>query len=107
MNLLADGLIAFFSAVGVTTLVWFLAGSFLRAGRPGIPGLTLVLPLRGEALAMEADVRELCRARRSLPGARIVLADCGMTADARALAEYLTKREPGMALSDGPGIQAE
>ena len=93
MTLLQDGLIAFFSAVGVTTLVWIVAGAFFRAGRPAVPGLLLVLPLRGEALAMEADVRELRRLRGRLPGARIVLADCGLTRDARALAAYLADRE--------------
>ena len=81
MTLLQDGLIAFLSAVGVTTLVWIVAGAFFRAGRPAVPGLLLVLPLRGEALAMEADVRELRRLRGRLPGARIVLADCGLTRD--------------------------
>ena len=69
-----------------------------------MPGLLLVLPLRGEALAMEADVRELRRLKNRLPGARIVLADCGMTADARALAAYLADREQGVALADGAVI---
>lgn len=105
MVLLHDGLLAFFSAVGVTTVVWLLAGAFLRAGRPTIPGLLLVLPLRGEALAMEADVRELRRLRQRLPGARIVLADCGMSADARALAAYLVDREEGISLTEGPEIK--
>ena len=77
MTLLQDGLIAFLSAVGVTTLVWIVAGAFFRAGRPAVPGLLLVLPLRGEALAMEADVRELRRLKNRLPGARIVLAEWG------------------------------
>lgn len=104
MVMLHDGLLAFFSAVGVTTVVWLLAGAVLRAGRPAIPGLLLVLPLRGEALAMEADVRELRRLKNRLPGARIVLADCGMTADARALAAYLADREQGVALADGAVI---
>ena len=81
MVLLQDGLIAFFSAVGLTTVVWLVAG------------LLLVLPLRGEALAMEADVRELRRIQGSLPGAKIVLADCGLTEDARGLARYLADRE--------------
>ena len=101
MVLLQDGVIAFFSAVGLTTVVWFLASAFLHAGRPVIPGLMLVLPLRGEALAMEADVRELRRARHQLPGARIVLADCGMTEDARSLARYLAEREDQVVLMDG------
>ena len=90
--------------MGLTTVVWAVAGAFLHAGRPTVPGLVLVLPLRGEALAMEEDVRELRRARRGLPGAKIILADCGMSADARALAEYLVKREPDLALRDGTEI---
>ena len=107
MTLLQDGLIAFLSAVGVTTLVWAVAGAFLRAGRPAIPGLLLVLPLRGEALAMEADMRELRRLRNRLPGAKIGLADCGMTADARALAAYLANREPNVALTDGAALHLD
>ena len=105
MVLLQDGLIAFFSAVGVTTVVWLTAGAFLRAGRPAIPGLLLVLPLRGEAPAMEADVRELRRARHSLPGARIVLADCGLTEDARAMANYLADREKDAEVIDADKFQ--
>lgn len=93
MSVFQDGVIAFFSAVGVVTVIWMLAGALLHTGRPAIPGLLLVLPLRGEALAMEADMRELRRLRRQLPGARIVLADCGMTESARALARYLADRE--------------
>ena len=93
MVLLQDGLIAFFSAVGLTAVVWLVAGAVLHAGRPTVPGLLLVLPLRGEALAMEADVRELRRIQGSLPGAKIVLADCGLTEDARGLARYLADRE--------------
>ena len=104
MTLLQDGLIAFLSAVGVTTLVWIVAGAFFRAGRPAIPGLLLVLPLRGEALAMEADVRELRRLKNRLPGARIVLADCGMTEEARALASYLSARTEGVSLTEGTEI---
>ena len=107
MVLLQDGLIAFFSAVGLTTVVWLVAGAFLHAGRPTIPGLVLVLPLRGEALAMEADFRELRRVRHHLPGTKIILADCGLNADARALARYLADREEGVALVDGASVQVD
>ena len=93
MTLLQDGLIAFLSAVGLTALVWLVAGAVLHTGRPIVPGLLLVLPLRGEALAMEADVRELRRLQSRLPGARRVLVDCGLTEDARGLAQYLADRE--------------
>ena len=93
MTLLQDGLIAFLSAVGLTALVWLVAGAVLHTGRPIVPGLLLVLPLRGGALAMEADVRELRRLQSRLPGARMVLVDCGLTEDARGLAQYLADRE--------------
>ncbi len=88
-----DGLLAFFSAVGMTTVVWLAAGALFHAGRPTIPGLLLVLPLRGDAPALEADMRELRRVQGRLPGAKIVLTDCGLTQDARALANYLADRE--------------
>ena len=93
MTLLQDGLIAFLSAVGLTALVWLVAGAVLHTGRPIVPGLLLVLPLRGAALAMEADVRELRRLQSRLPGARMVLVDCGLPEDARGLAQYLADRE--------------
>ena len=98
MVLLQDGLIAFFSAVGVVTVVWMAAGVLLRTGRPTIPGLLLVLPLRGDALAMEADMRELRRVQQQLPGSRILLADCGMSDDALALALYLADRQENAAV---------
>ena len=104
MVLLQDGLIAFFSAVGLTTVVWLVAGAFLHAGRPTVPGLVLVLPLRGEALAMEADVRELRRLQGRLPGAKIVLADCGLTEDARGLAQYLAARHDTAGAAGAAGL---
>ena len=100
MTLLQDGILAFFSAVGMTTVVWLAAGAVLHAGRPTIPGLLLVLPLRGDALAMEADVRELRRVQGRLPVAKIVMADCGLTEDARGLAQYLADREENAELVD-------
>ena len=93
MVYLQDGLLAFFSAVGMTTVVWLAAGALFHAGRPTVPGLLLVLPLRGEAPAMEADMRELRRVQGRLPGSKIILADCGLTEDARGLAQYLADRE--------------
>ena len=91
--LLQDGVLAFLSAVGLTTQVWLIGGAILHTGRPVIPGLLLVLPLRGEALAMESDVRELRRVQGGLPGSKIILEDHGLTEDARHLAQYLADRE--------------
>ena len=50
---------------------------------------------------------QLRRLRGRLPGARIVLADCGLTRDARALAAYLADRDPGVALTDGAVIRLD
>ena len=105
MMLLQDGCIAFLAAVGLTTVVWLVAGAIFHAGRPMIPGLLLVLPLRGEALAMESDVRELRRVQGQLSGAKIVLADCGLPPDARRLAQYLADRGKNAALVDGGEFQ--
>ena len=97
MLLLQDGVIAFLSAVGLTTIVWAAAGALLRiGGRPAIPGLLLVLP-----------VRELRRVQGGLPGAKIIRADCGLTADGQALARYLAAREKNAALVPAGEIAAE
>ena len=56
---------------------------------------------------MEADVRELRRVQGGLPGAKIVLADCGLTPDALALARYLADREENAALVPAAEIAAE
>ena len=107
MLYLQDGIIAFLSAVGLATLVWLVSGVFLRGSRTDVPGLLLVLPLRGEAPAMEADVRALRRIRGQLPGARILLADCGLSTEARALAEYLARRQEGAELVDAEMFEIE
>ena len=107
MVLLQDGCIAFFSAVGMTTVVWLVAGALLHAGRPPDPGLVLVQPRADQALAGEADVREGKRLCDRLPGARIVLADCGMSADARSLAEYMAGRTENITLAEGDRLAVE
>lgn len=90
--LLRDGWTAFFSAVGMATLVWLAVGLVFRSRR-SVPGLRLVLPLTGEAPAMEQDVRTLRRLQAQLPGTLIVLEDRGLTPEALALARYLVDRE--------------
>ena len=65
MNVFRDGVIAFFSAVGMTTVVWLLAGAVLHAGRPTIPGLLLVLPVRSTMSGSCAGCGAVCRGHRS------------------------------------------
>lgn len=98
MTALQDGIFAFFAAIGLVTLVWLAAGTLFHAGQPVIPDLTLVLSLRGDAPAMEQDVREIRRVLRQLPASRLILADCGLSDEARRLAQYLADREDGAEL---------
>ena len=98
MTAFQDGIFAFFAAIGVVTLVWLAAGALFHAGQPIIPDLTLVLSLRGDAPAMEQDVREIRRILRQLPASRLILADCGLSDEARRLAQYLADREDGAEL---------
>lgn len=107
MSVFRDGVIAFFSAVGITTVVWLLAGTVLHAGRPTIPGLLLVLPVQGDAPALEHDVRELRRLQGGLPGAKLVIADCVLTVETRGLADYLADREENAAVVNGADFRLE
>lgn len=101
MEVMRDGVLAFLAAVGLTTLVWMAAGLMFRSGHRVFTGLLLVLPVKDSAPNLEADLRELLRLRTKLPGAKILVADCGLDEDTRKLARYLTDREPGAALVKG------
>ena len=73
MSVFYDGALAFFSAVGMTAVVWIAAGALLHAGRPSIPGLL----------------------------------DCGLTGEAKALAEYLARREKDAVLTAADEFQVK
>ena len=45
--------------------------------------------------------------RSSLPGAQIVIADCGLTAEARGLADYLAEREDNAAVVNGADFRLD
>ena len=93
MELLRDGVLAFLAAVGLTTLVWMGTSALLHTGRHRIPGLLLVLPVRGDAPELENSLRELVQLRQELPEAEIVVADRGLSEESRRLARYLVTRE--------------
>ena len=65
-----------------------------------VTGTWEVHPQHGEQL----KAQEL---ERTLPGARLIIADCGLTEDARGLAEYLAAREENAAVTAGPDIRLE
>ena len=98
MKMLGDGLIAFFSAVGVAGCFWFIAGAVLGLGKCASRNVRLVLSVSGDAPAMEHDLRDLLRLRRQLPRASVVLEDCGLTGETREMAEYLCRRYDGVEL---------
>ena len=105
MKLLGDGLIAFFSAVGMAGCFWFVAGAVLGIGKCVSRDVRLVLSVSGDAPAMEHDLRDLLRLRHQLPQAAVVLEDCGLTEETRAVAEYLCRRYDGVelrAVEDAP-----
>lgn len=99
MELLQDGLIAFLSAVGLTSCVWLLAGAVLGAGKCRNPSVRLVLPVEGDAPAMEQDLRDLLRVRRQLPGAVIVLEDRGLSEEGREMADCFSRRYENVTFS--------
>ena len=101
MKLLGDSLIAFFSAVGMTSCIWIVAGGLLGLGKCASRNVRLVLSVSGEAPAMEHDLRDLLRIRRQLPWAPVVLEDRGLTEERRELAEYFCRRYEGVELWNG------
>ena len=98
MKLLGEGLMAFFTAVGVTSCVWVISGAILGLGKCASRDVRLVLSVSGDAPAMEHDLRDLLRIRRQLPNAAVVLDDRGLTRETRAVAEYLCRRYDGVEL---------
>ena len=56
--------------------------------------------MRGDAPALEEDMRELNRILLHLPGTSLILADCGLSENARKTARYLAGRDGNAVLVD-------
>ena len=94
MELLENGIIAFLAAVGLTALLWGLAGLVLRR-RPRPVEALLVLPADGETLEM--DVRTLETFRQQIgPHIPIVVADQGLSETGRRRAQLLAEQVDGL-----------
>ena len=92
MGLLHDGVIAALSAVGLTAVIWVIAGVILHPRRRGTLDAVAVVPARGAAENLEHTVRALLRSRYEEGGfTRIVILDCGLSEDARKVAEVLCR----------------
>lgn len=103
MQLLQDGVIALLAAIGLTALLWSLAGWIFRP-RERIPGtFYLLIPVRGEATELEQTVRALRRIRADCR-AGVILADCGLTDEARLRAALLARSADGVRLCTPPEL---
>ena len=91
MAIFLDGVIAFLAAVGLTALLWLLAGALTRRKEMPLPA-AVVLPVSGGAEDMEAAVRLARAAARQLGETTpVLLADCGLNEEGRHRARLLEK----------------
>lgn len=87
----------FFAACGVLLLLWCAAGRLLQ---PVLRQTALtLLPVRADAGALEQAVRAWRQlADGGLSTQRLLVVDCGLTPDGRALAERLCAQDARLAL---------
>ena len=91
MTVLYDGVIAFLAAVGLTALLWLLAGLVLRRREKDVEAV-LLLPVRGEAAHLEYDVQALLALRPRLGRyTPVLIVDCGLSEESRLRAAILEK----------------
>lgn len=94
MELLQDGVIAALSAIGLTAVIWVIAGMILHPRRRGTMETVAVIPASGAAENLEHTVRALTRSRYEEGGfTRIVILDCGLSEDAKKVADILCRGE--------------
>lgn len=92
MELLQDGVIAALSAIGLTAVIWVIAGAILYPRRRGTMETVALIPACGAAENLEHTVRALLRSRYEEGGfARIVILDCGLDGEAQRVAEVLCR----------------
>ena len=89
MTVLCDGVIAFLAAVGLSALMWLLAGALVRR-KAVLPRAFTVLPVTGAAQEMEEAVRVLLAENPSVGrGLPLLVVDCGLSPEAAAQAAAL------------------
>ena len=93
MGILMDALIALLAALGFAAAVWAVAGKWmLPAGRTG--SVAALVRAEGNAPELENTVDGLRWLNRSgFTRMRIVIADAGMSGEARKIAEALAKED--------------
>ena len=88
MQILTDACLALLAAVGIWTLGRLVLDRLLNGGKE--TEVWTVLPVRGDGDSLEQVVRKLKR----LPHSRgVLLVDCGLSQQGRALADFLAEQE--------------
>lgn len=104
MQILLDALLALFAAVGIAALGWLLFGR-MWLSREG-PGIRAVVPARGDGAGLEQTVRGALWLRDCAGGrCAVVIVDCGLNEQGRALAQLLADREPEVWLCPGGHLE--
>ena len=94
MRLLQDGVVAALAAIGLTAVIFLLVSAVVHPRRRGCIPATAVVEACGEEKALEYTVRALLRSRYEEGGfSRVVIVDCGLSDDARCVAELLCRSE--------------
>ena len=85
MEIWQDGVLAGLAAIGLTAILWLLAGLVFRR-RERAPEAVYLVALRGGAEQLDMTLRALENVRR-LP---VLLVDCGLTDEGRRAAALLS-----------------
>lgn len=90
MRLWQDGVVALLAAVGLASVIWTAVRAVLYAGAERRRGVVALLPAAGGGEGLEEQVKTLraLREERELFGT-VLLVDCGLSEEGRALAELL------------------
>lgn len=93
-----ETLAALLTGAGLFLLGWMLAGRLLTPVGADGPAFA-VLPASGDGARLERDVKGLLWLQGSgLTRLTVVIADCGLNEEGRAIALLLQRREPGVVL---------
>ena len=90
MEIWQDGVLAGLAAIGLTAILWLLAGLVFRR-RERAPEAVYLVALRGGAEQLDMTLRELAR-ERPLP---VILVDSGLNEMGRQRTELLLTRYGG------------
>lgn len=95
MRLFLEAALSLLSVIGLLSIGWLCFGHLLT---PAGNGRTVtVLPGRGDGEDLEQAVTGLLWLRGSgLLEGRILIVDCGLTAEGKAMAQALCRREPAV-----------